>query len=68
MCNFIKNNMVRDKIKDSDYFEKYIKQTIERKDKYISKIESLENPQQGYINSAITLDLFTRNIVMSKNV
>jgi len=60
--------MVRDKIKDSDYFEKYIKQTIERKDKYISKIESLENPQQGYINSAITLDLFTRNIVMSKNV
>ncbi|AZA98532.1 DUF1911 domain-containing protein [Chryseobacterium joostei] len=58
--------MIRDKIKDSNYFEKYIQQTIDRKSKYIGKIESLENPQQGYVNSAVTLDLFTRNILISK--
>jgi len=58
--------MVRDAIKDSSYFEMYIQNTLIRKNKSIHKIENLENPQQGYINSAVTLDLFIRNLLIAE--
>lgn len=57
---------MRDKIKNEEYFEKYIANTIERKRVYIERIRALDNPEQGFINSRVTLDLFSRNILIGK--
>ncbi|ATA92410.1 hypothetical protein CGC56_09720 [Capnocytophaga canimorsus] len=58
--------MLRDKLKDEKYFKEYILLTEKRKSNYIQRIKELENPEQGYINSAITLDLFGRNLFLAK--
>jgi hypothetical protein len=58
--------MLRDKIKDEGYFRSYIRSTIDRKRNYIKRIQSLDDPRQGFINSGTTLDLFSRNIFISK--
>lgn len=58
--------MNRDKLKDEEYFSGYIQNSTKRKANYIERIETLDDPQQGYINSGITLDLFTRNLLLAK--
>jgi hypothetical protein len=58
--------MVRDTIKNEEYFIAYIQNTLKRKNAYIAKINTLENPKQGFINSSVTLDLFSRNILIAK--
>lgn len=58
--------MTRDKHKNNEYFQTYIQNTIERKKKYIEKINALDNPEQGFFNSRVTLDLFSRNILIAK--
>jgi hypothetical protein len=58
--------MIRDKVKDEKYFELYLQNIINRKKAYIEKINLLNDPNQGFINSSITLDLFSRNILIAK--
>ncbi|WDF54384.1 PoNi-like cognate immunity protein [Mucilaginibacter sp. KACC 22063] len=59
-------NIIRDKIKDEAYFNNYVGSTTDRKRNYITRIEGLDDPKQGFINSSTTLDLFSRNILIAK--
>lgn len=58
--------MLRDHLKDQEYFDAYIRSTAERKSSYIKRIEGLDDPEQGFKNSSATLDLFSRNLLISK--
>ena len=58
--------MIRDTFKDKIYFEKYIENQQERKKKYIDRINSLPNPEEGFYKSSTTLDLFSRNVFIAK--
>ena len=58
--------MIRDKARTLDYFQEYIENKIKRKQKYIDRILKLPNPEEGFLNSSITLDLFSREIFLAK--
>ncbi len=58
--------MIRDRIKDEQYFKDYVSNKIRRKEKYIERILNLPNPEEGFENSSVTLDLFTRQILIGK--